>query len=176
LNARVLPGLWMRSFLIGQSLLIHRLFLRNKRLPMHIQIIQAEGPLYDQMKALRLEVLLKPIGVPASYIDPAKEERDLLVAAFEKDLMIGCCILSRVDETTLQLRQMAVDTKRQGTGVGAAIITFAEEEAGRRGYTTLMMHARDVVIPFYEKCGYAVAGSQFFEVGIPHHCMQKELS
>jgi predicted GNAT family N-acyltransferase len=71
---------------------------------------------------------------------------------------------------------MAVDTKSQGTGVGAAIILFAEEEANKRGYKTLMMHARDVVIPFYEKCGYAVAGEQFFEVGIPHHRMEKSLS
>ncbi|MDB5252807.1 MAG: family N-acetyltransferase [Flaviaesturariibacter sp.] len=152
------------------------LIFDEQQLHMDLQIIPAAGPLYEQMKALRLDVLLNPIGVPASYIDPEKESRDLLVGAFEKERIIGCCILSRVDDETLQLRQMAVDTKSQGTGVGAAIIEFAEAEALKRGYRVLMMHARDVVIPFYERCGYSIAGSQFFEVGIPHHRMQKELS
>lgn len=128
------------------------------------------------MKALRLQVLLEPIGVPASYINPAKESQDSLIAAFEDEEMVGCCILSKVDDATLQLRQMAVDTKSQGTGIGTAIILFAEEESRKQNYTCLMMHARDVVIPFYEKCGYVVAGDQFFEVGISHHRMEKSLA
>ncbi|MDB5196267.1 MAG: family N-acetyltransferase [Flaviaesturariibacter sp.] len=143
---------------------------------MDIRVIATETEEYELMKALRLEVLLNPIGVPASYINPEKEAADILVAAFEEDRMVGCCILTRLNETTLQLRQMAVDTASQGTGVGAAIIVFAEEEAKRSGYKLLMMHARDVVIPFYEKCGYLIAGEQFHEVGIPHHRMEKELT
>jgi predicted GNAT family N-acyltransferase len=39
-----------------------------------------------------------------------------------------------------------------------------------------MMHARDPVIDFYKKCGYLIAGEQFFEVGMGHHKMQKQLS
>jgi predicted GNAT family N-acyltransferase len=142
---------------------------------MKIQVIKTTDAAYEQMKALRMEVLLAPIGVPASYINPEKEAKDILVAAFEGEKMIGCCILTDLDGRTLQLRQMAVDTRSQGTGVGAAIITFAEETAEKQGYRLLMMHARDVVIPFYEKCGYTIAGEQFFEVGIPHHRMEKEL-
>jgi predicted GNAT family N-acyltransferase len=142
---------------------------------MTIRTIETTDPEYEQMKALRLEVLLNPIGVPSSYIDVEKEKNDILLGAFDADQMIGCCILSPVDDSTLQLRQMAVDTRKQGTGVGAAIIEFAEDVCRKRGIKLLMMHARDVVIPFYEKCGYEVAGEQFFEVGIPHHRMEKKI-
>jgi predicted GNAT family N-acyltransferase len=143
---------------------------------MTIRRITTEDHEYEQMKALRLEVLLNPIGVPSTYINPVKEKNDLLLAAFDTDgKMIGCCILTPANEKTLQLRQMAVDTKMQGTGVGAAIIEFAEEVARKKGADLLMMHARDVVIPFYEKCGYTIAGEQFFEVGIPHHRMEKRI-
>jgi predicted GNAT family N-acyltransferase len=38
------------------------------------------------------------------------------------------------------------------------------------------MHARDTVLSFYEKCGYQISGEQFFEVGIAHHKMQKEVA
>jgi predicted GNAT family N-acyltransferase len=142
---------------------------------MTIRIISTDEPDYEQMKELRLAVLLNPIGVPSSYINPEKEKEDILVAAFDNGQMTGCCILTPVGEDILQLRQMAVDTKLQGTGVGAAIIEFAEDIARKRSVRLLMMHARDVVIPFYEKCGYEVAGEQFFEVGIPHHRMEKHI-
>jgi predicted GNAT family N-acyltransferase len=142
---------------------------------MTIRIITTDEPAYEAMKELRLQVLLNPIGVPSSYINAEKEKEDILVAAFDHDQMTGCCILTPVDENTLQLRQMAVDTKLQGTGVGAAIIEYAEEVALKKSFNLLMMHARDVVIPFYEKCGYEISGEQFFEVGIPHHRMEKKI-
>src|SRR5687767_2687977 len=105
---------------------------------MTIRTIKTTDPEYEQMKALRLEVLLNPIGVPSSYINPDKEQHDILVAALEREQMIGCCILTPIDENTLQLRQMAVDTKSQGTGVGAAMIEFAEEVARKRSFNLLM--------------------------------------
>ena len=142
---------------------------------MDIRLIETTSPEYEQMKELRWTVLLNPINVPASYIDPEREKNDLLVAAFEGEQMIGCCILSKRDEKKLQVRQMAVDTKSQGTGVGTAIIVYCEEVAKERGFEVLMMHSRDVVIPFYEKCGYTIVSDQFFEVGIAHHVMEKVL-
>jgi GNAT superfamily N-acetyltransferase len=70
---------------------------------------------------------------------------------------------------------MAVLQNFQGKNIGADIIRFAEATALNNGYKILMMHARDPVIGFYEKCGYKIIGDQFFEVGIGHHKMQKEL-
>jgi predicted GNAT family N-acyltransferase len=142
---------------------------------MDFRIIETGTDEYEKMASLRMKVLLDPIGVPRFYIDPVKEAADLLIGAFEADRIIGCCILTAIDNATMQLRQMAVDTEIQGKGVGAGIIRFAEELAKKNGYRLLMMHARDVVIPFYQKCGYHVAGEQFFEVGIGHHRMEKEL-
>lgn len=127
------------------------------------------------MIELRLNVLLNPIGVPRSYINPQKEASDTLIGAFENDALIGCCILTKIDNTTIQLRQMAVDTSLQKKGVGVAILSFAENFAKGQRYKTLMMHARDTVLDFYTKCGYHVGGEQFFEVGIGHHKMDKAL-
>lgn len=124
---------------------------------------------------LRMKVLLDPIGIPRSYIDPEKEKADYLIAAFEGADMIGCCILTPVDSSTIQLRQMAVNTILQKKGVGTALVSFAEVFSKEKGYQKLMMHARDSVLDFYKKCGYSISGPQFFEVGIGHHKMEKEL-
>ncbi len=125
---------------------------------------------------LRIKVLLHPIGIPRTYINPQKEANDLLLGVYESGKLIGCCILTSLDTDTVQLRQMAIDTTVQKTGLGRKLLNFAESVAKKNGYKTVMMHARDAVLPFYQKCGYNIAGDQFFEVGIPHHKMQKIVS
>lgn len=127
------------------------------------------------MITLRLRVLLRPIGVPVSYIDREKEKEDVLIGAFEDGQIVGCCVLTRRDAETVQLRQMAVDAKMQHKGIGSAVLHFAEKTAKEKGYRTLMMHARNPVVPFYKMHGYVVVGEEFSEVGTGHHKMQKSL-
>jgi GNAT superfamily N-acetyltransferase len=127
------------------------------------------------MLSLRVTQLLMPIGVPASYIERENEWNDILIGAFENEEIIGCCVLTPKDNATFQLRQMTVRSDYRGKGFGAAIIDFAEEVARQNNFSLLMMHARNPVIEFYKKCGYEIEGEQFFEVGIGHHKMQKQL-
>ena len=143
---------------------------------MTIRQIEFGSDEYEQMIALRVSQLLAPIGVPATYIVKTKEQLDYLVGAFEKQELIGCCILTPINNKIIQLRQMAVRSDYRGNGIGAAIIELAEQLATENKFSILMMHARDPVLDFYKKCGYEIHGEQFFEVGIGHHKMQKELS
>ena len=112
-------------------------------------------------------------GLTLSPEQLAKEKEDILIAAFEEDEMLGCCILTPLDDDTLRLRQMAVQKNLQGKGIGESIMSFAETLARDKGYKTLMMHARDTAVGFYERFGYKVKGDGFTEVNIPHHIMEK---
>ena len=143
---------------------------------MKIRIIEHNSNEYGQMITLRISQLLEPIGVPASYIDRENEKHDIFIGAFENNELIGCCVLTPKNNAIIQLRQMAVRSDYRGKGIGVAIIEFAEKLAKGNNFSTLMMHARNPVIDFYKKCGYEIEGDQFFEVGIGHHKMQKQLS
>ena len=143
---------------------------------MHTRIIEHNSDDYEQMIQLRLSQLLEPIGVPASYIKKENEKTDILIGTFEDEEIIGCCILTQIDDEVIQLRQMAVRSNYRGKGIGGAIIEFAEQVAKENRFSILRMHARDPVIDFYKKCGYKIYGEQFFEVGMGHHKMQKQLS
>ena len=84
-------------------------------------------------------------------------------------------MLTKIDPHTLQLRQMAVKDNLQRKGIGASIVSFAENIAKDKGYRRIIMHARDTAIGFYEKFGYKVKGDEFTEVNLPHHVMEKNI-
>lgn len=142
---------------------------------MTLKIIAHLSEEYEQMIKLRNDVLLQPSGIPSSYIQPQIENNDIHIGAFENDRLIGCCVLTNRAAGRIQLRQMAVSSDVQGKGIGAAIVAFAEKIAGEKGFKTLFMHARNPVIPFYQKSGYHIVGDEFLEVGIAHHVMEKAL-
>src|SRR5690242_2502254 len=96
---------------------------------MEIRRIEISSSEYEQLINLRVNALLNPIGIPASYIDREREKDDIFIGAFEDDELIGCCVLTQNSNSVVQLRQMAVCENQQGKRIGAAIIAFAEQTA-----------------------------------------------
>lgn len=130
---------------------------------------------YHSMVHLREKLLRKPLGLYFSAEELAEDKEDLLIASFEEDDMLGCCMLKPIDKHRIRLRQMAVRVDQQHKGIGASIISFAENIAKDRGFKYIVMHARDTAIGFYEKFGYQIDGDGFSEVNLPHHLMVKKL-
>lgn len=130
---------------------------------------------YHNMVALRDQVLRKPLGLSFTPEYLQQEINDVLIGCFEDDVIIGCCILTPQENGVMQLRQMAVADDTQGKGVGSKVLAFAEELSRRNGFSELMMHARKVAVPFYNRNGYTERGDEFEEVGIPHYEMFKQL-
>ncbi|GAB2836131.1 GNAT family N-acetyltransferase [Ferruginibacter profundus] len=130
---------------------------------------------YQQMISLRMEILRKPLGLNFTEEELAKEKEDILIGAFDEEKILACCLLTKVDNATIKLRQMAVQNNLQGKGIGASMMSFAETVARDKGYKKLMMHARNTAIGFYEKFDFKVKGNEFIEVNVPHHVMEKRL-
>jgi predicted GNAT family N-acyltransferase len=130
---------------------------------------------YQKAIQLRYSILRAPLGLNFSQEDLDKEKDHIHIASFEDDELLGCCMLTKIDPHTLQLRQMAVKDNLQRKGIGASIVSFAENIAKDKGYRRIIMHARDTAIGFYEKFGYKVKGDEFTEVNLPHHVMEKNI-
>lgn len=131
---------------------------------------------YKQMIDLRYEILRKPLHLSFDEKELQHEKNDILIAAFEEEKMLGCCLLTKMDKHCLRLRQMAVQNNLQGKGIGAAMMNFAENVARDAGFKRIVMHARKSAIGFYEKLGYKVSGNEFTEISIPHFIMEKKIS
>ena len=142
---------------------------------MALRIIDYGTKEYQQMVNLRMEILRKPLGLTFDAAELEKEKEDVLMGAFEDDRLLGCCLLTRMDQHTMRLRQMAVPNSMQGKGIGRALMIFAENITRDLGYKKLCMHARKTALGFYEKLGYITTGEEFIEVTIPHYIMEKVL-
>ena len=142
---------------------------------MALKILDYGSHEYRQMVKLRDVVLRKPLGLGFTPEELEEEKENMMIAAFEEEDILGCCMLVEENSQTLRLRQMAVLNDLQGKGIGKALMCFAENIARDRGFKNLCMHARKNAIGFYEKMGYEVHGSEFTEVTLPHYLMVKKL-
>lgn len=142
---------------------------------MALKIIDHGSFEYQQMVQLRTDILRKPLGLTFTPEELEKEKEEILIAAFEEEKMLGCCMLIKSDPGVVRLRQMAVLNNLQGKGIGRALMQFAENIARDLGYRKITMHARKSAIGFYQKLGYQPSGDEFQEVTLPHYVMEKAL-
>lgn len=135
--------------------------------------IEYQSDEYKEMLALRSEVLRKPLGLTFSNEQLLAEANDYFLGGYNQGNLVACLKLTLLSEHVFQLKQMAVSPKYQGKGLGAKLVTFAEDFSKKKGMRKIELHARQSAIGFYKKLGYQTYGEEFFEVGIPHISMQK---
>ena len=69
---------------------------------------------------------------------------------------------------------MAVTPSCQGQGIGATLVRALEGKARELGLSRIVLNAREVAFPFYERLGYEYTSDFFDEVGVPHRAMAKQ--
>lgn len=142
---------------------------------MQLEVIDYGSTQYEKMVELRYQILRKPLDLEFSKEDLERDKDDLLLIMRypNNGETVGCCILTRLTEHTVQLRQMAIAYFGQKKGWGSMLLDFAESVAVKHHYGYIYLHAREVAVGFYKKNGYTIEGNRFVEVGIPHYEMLK---
>ena len=123
---------------------------------------------------LREEILRKPLGLKLER-DQLKEENANFLTAWNGNKCIGTMVMLKQDDETARMKAVAVSSEFQGKGIGKKMVIEFENEARKLGYKKIFLHARKVVVDFYEKLGYISYGEEFYEVTIPHRKMRKNL-
>lgn len=81
-----------------------------------------------------------------------------------------------LNNTTAQIRYMAVKQKYEKQGIGKAIYIALEKEAYKNGIKFIILNAREHAIGFYEKIGFSVIKkTNLLFDQIQHYEMQKKL-
>lgn len=136
-----------------------------------IQRIDTRNPLYQEERALRNRVLLRPIGLP-DYAWEMNDDRSWHFVALDKGNVVGCVVLVPIEARKFQLIQMAVEQELQGKGIGTSLVGALLHFCKTQGATEVICHARENAVPFYAGLGFELYGKAFEEVGIPHRNMR----
>jgi predicted GNAT family N-acyltransferase len=141
--------------------------------PMQVCDIEYGSELYKAELALRDEMLRKPLGLEV-YAEASEAEIGYRHFGIERDgAIVACLMCVPLENNTVKIRQMAVLTEFQGTGLGRRLMEEVEAVLRADGIGNLVLNARHTAIGFYEKLGYSKVGDEFIEVGIPHWRMEK---
>jgi predicted GNAT family N-acyltransferase len=97
------------------------------------------------------------------------------IVALDGARVVGTCrLLFSADG--VRLGRMAVEARMRGRGIGASVLAEAEREARAAGAARMTLHAQVVATPLYERAGFAAAGGEYLDEGIPHLPMEKSLA
>ena len=81
-------------------------------------------------------------------------ERGEMFALYDGDLK-SICVVTREDETTFEIKNIATIPEYQGQGYGKQMIAFVFEHYKDKCKTVLVGTGDSpLIIPFYERCGF----------------------
>jgi predicted GNAT family N-acyltransferase len=122
--------------------------------------------------AVRERVFIKEQGVPAEIERDANDATSRHVVAFGPDNHpIGTGRLLPDGH----LGRLAVLKKWRGKGVGAALFEHLLQLAREAGMRRLELHAQTPAAGFYARYGFTTQGEEFYEAGLPHITMGREV-
>ncbi len=139
-------------------------------------IIEHGSHAYEQACLLRDGMLRKPLGLSLFDEDLDAESSFIHVVGRDDNGTVHAYLQFKpVDGKVIKMQQVVVAAHLQGQGIGRAWVHFSEGHVRSLGYTEVTLHAREVVMSFYEALGYRQEGDVFMEVSLPHFKHRKVL-
>ncbi len=132
---------------------------------------------FERYFDLRWRILRAPWQQPrGSELDHHEDNAIHAMALNDEGQIIGVARLHQIDNTTAQIRYMAVEERWQGSGIGDALLSYLEEKARPFGVQIIVLNAREDSVKFYTKRGYRITGSGHLLYGeIKHQKLEKRL-
>ncbi len=126
--------------------------------------------------ALRFNVLREPWNQPLGSEVLADEDQAIHAIAVEDNEVLGVARMHESAAKQGQVRCVATATAAQGKGIGKAIMAYLEEQAKAKGWTEIVLEARENAVPFYQAIGYTIVAESYLLFGeIQHYRMSKTL-
>ena len=123
---------------------------------------------------LRNRVFVGEQGVPAELEADGRDGVAAHVVLVQDGRVVGTARMFDSSDVAI-VGRVAVDPSLRGQGQGAVVMAAAERWASDQGLPVVELHSQEAVTGFYDRLGYVGVGERYFEAGIPHLTMRKEL-
>jgi predicted GNAT family N-acyltransferase len=140
----------------------------------HYKLVDSESELKDAF-GIRKQVFITEQNIPPDLEYDEDDRTALHMLVKNRGKAIGTARVLFLSNKQAKLERLAVLKSFRGRGIGSEIISFLEKELKNQGVEKVILHAQCRAIAFYKSCGYQKMGTPFWEVGIKHIKMQKQL-
>ena len=131
--------------------------------------------LYCEALTLRNKELKASSGKRFLLKAPRDERNDLHLIIKQEDHVVGTLLLHPISEKCVQIKQVAVDSRYQGAGLGKNLLIYAEQVARRFGFCFVFLTGRKQAWGFYEKLGYQTISNDYQEGQLIMRIYKKDL-
>jgi GNAT superfamily N-acetyltransferase len=129
---------------------------------------------FSQYFRVRWQTLRAPWGEPEGSEKDERENETYHLAAFINNQVVGVARIQKNSPTEAQIRYMGVLEEYQGHGIGRLLVERLEEEARRKGFSRIILNARENAVAFYIVLGYEVVEESYLLFdSIQHYQMRK---
>ncbi|MFA9557262.1 GNAT family N-acetyltransferase [Evansella sp. AB-rgal1] len=124
---------------------------------------------------VRRTVFIEEQGVPEEIEIDSHEKDSIHFVVYDGDLAVGAGRLRFVDGYG-KAERVCVMKEYRKKGVGYLLMKKMEEKALGEGKHELKLNAQTHAEAFYNRIGYETVSDLFYDAGIPHVAMKKELN
>ncbi|MCC9597438.1 MULTISPECIES: GNAT family N-acetyltransferase [unclassified Rubrivivax] len=127
-------------------------------------------------QAVRSAVFVVEQGIPAELEWDAADAGALHVVAYVDGVPVATGRWLTSDEPgVVRVGRMAVLAPHRGGGLGRRVLDALIDAARAAGHATVMLHAQESAIGFYDRAGFEAVGPSFVEAGIVHQEMRRRI-
>lgn len=140
-----------------------------------VKIINWNSEEYWQGIFLRNKLLKTSAGKEWIKELPVNEKQDIHMVALVEGKVVGTLLLSKRSQTVAQIKQVAIDDRYQGFGIGKQLLEFAEKIADLMNFQTIFLTGRKQAWGFYDHFGYQSIGYAYSEGQVSLKKFEKKL-
>lgn len=122
---------------------------------------------FEIVKKIRETVFTKEQGAAADEDIDAYDKDALFLLLYVDDVPAATARLART-AAGCKIGRIAVLKEYRGLGLGAWIVREITQKAFDSSADYVLVDAQNYAVPFYEKLGFEVIGTQILDRGLPH--------
>lgn len=124
---------------------------------------------------VRRQVFVREQGISEDLTFDEHDREALHMVVKDGERVIGSARVQFLADNQAKLERMAVLKRYRRKGIGKEMLLFLGTVWKDKQVQQVIIHAQFEVVPFYKLCGFDELGLPFWEAGIKHIKMRKQL-
>ncbi len=133
----------------------------------NIVFISHSDTRFDEVKRIRTAVFTMEQGAIAKQEFDEYDNSAVFALLYDGEKAVGTARIAFTDNGC-KIGRIAIDRAYRGRGYGAVIVNAVTEKAFAMGNSLIYVDAQNYAVPFYEKLGFEIIGTEIIDRGLPH--------